>query len=123
MRKSIKFVFCFSIVLLIAACAAGNTPTAATKKFFNAAIENDSKAMAEVATDETVQLMGMFGTKIQEAMKEAGITDVNKLTFTEEINGDTATVRMKSPSGEEGGEAINLVKIDGKWMVNIDMNK
>ncbi len=121
MRKSIKFVFCFSIVLLIAACAAGNTPTAATKKFFNAAIENDSKAMAEVATPETAQLMAMFGPKMQEALAEEGISGIGDFTFSETINGDTAVVTMTDSSGTE--ENIDLIKVDGKWKVSMDMNK
>lgn len=122
MRKIVSFAFCFSVVLLIAACAGGNTPTGAVKKFLNAAMENDSKAMAEVATDETVQLMALFGSKIQESMEETGKIDISQLTFTEEIDGDTATVRMKNVNGGDE-EALDLVKIDGKWKVSIDMNK
>lgn len=122
MKKMFKFGLCFFVVSLLVACAGANTPTAVTKKFYKAVAANDSKAMAEVATPQTVELMGMFGSKAQTAMQEQGITDIDKLTFVETIDGDKATVTMKTPSGEEG-EALDLIKVDGKWMVNIEMNK
>jgi hypothetical protein len=122
MKKRSIVVFSFILAFLLFGCSGGNTPTAAAKKFMGAVLNNDSKKMEEVATPETMQVMAMFGSKLKGQLEQKGadqgVTDMNKLIFTETINGDEATVILKAPNGAEI-DSIHLVRVDGKWKVVI----
>ncbi|MDR0474950.1 MAG: DUF4878 domain-containing protein [Treponema sp.] len=112
------FVIGLIFIALLAGCSgSANSPKAAVEKFFKALENNDTKALNEAATPETVQLMAMLGTKAQ------GIATANgKITsLSETINGDTAVVLVTFENGEE--ENIDLKKVDGKWKVYISMDK
>jgi ABC-type glycerol-3-phosphate transport system substrate-binding protein len=101
-----------SLVLGLAGCG-GSSPTAAAKAFMEAAQKGDAKAMEKVATKDTTQLMGMFGEKISDSLKDYG-----KITnTTEKIEGDKATVSLTFENGKT--EEITLIKENGKWLVNI----
>jgi len=76
------------------------------------------KALAQVATPETVQLVAAFGSKIQGAVASMSAKKIKKVT--EEIDGNTAVVTYVFADGEE--ENFDLVKIDGKWKVHIEMD-
>ena len=107
------------LFVLLAGCSLVNSPKATVQKFVKAIEKNDMKAMAEVATPETVQLMAMFGTKVQGMV--AANTSKKVKTVTETINGDTAVVTIVFDDGED--MSFDLVKADGKWKVSISMGK
>ena len=101
-----------SLALVIASCG-GSSPTAAAKAFIDAAQKGDAKAMEKVATNDTVKLMGLFGEKLSDSLKEYG-----KITnASEKIDGDKAVVSLAFENGQK--EEIPLVKENGKWLVNI----
>ena len=107
-------IFC---VLFVVGCGGGSSPSSATRKFYDALVKNDVKAMGDVATPETVQLIAMFGEKASGVAAAHG-----KITkTTERINGDTAVVTVTYQDGET--EDVDLIKVDGKWKVSIDMGK
>jgi hypothetical protein len=112
------FVGTLVFIALLAGCSLSNSPKAAVKKFGKAIEKNDMKALAKVATPETVQLVSTFGSKVQGYA--ASMSDKKIKKITEEIDGDTAVVTFIFTDGEE--ENFDLVKIDGKWKVNISMN-
>ena len=118
MNKTLKATLAITIIvslaLAVGSCGGGgNSPTAAAKAFMAAVEKGDAKAMEKVATKDTVALIGMFGEKASESMKEYGkITD-----STEKIDGDTATVSLTFDSGKT--EKVSLIKENGKWLVNI----
>jgi outer membrane lipoprotein-sorting protein len=103
------------IIALLAGCSAASSPKAAVDKFYKAVEKNDTKAMAEVATEETVQMMAMFGSAFQQQMKEKGKFKIG----TETIDGDTAVVTLIYDDSEEE-DTVDLVKVDGKWKVAIN---
>ncbi|MDR2596757.1 MAG: DUF4878 domain-containing protein [Treponema sp.] len=117
MRKNF-FIGTLIIVGLLVSCSLGNSPKAAVHKFRKAIEENDMRALAKVATPETVQLVATFSSKIQGYA--ASISDKKIKTITEEIDGDTAVVTVIFTDGEE--KKFDLKKIDGKWKVDIFMN-
>jgi len=53
------------LIALLASCSLVNSPKVAVEKFGKAIEKNDMKALAKVATPETVQLVSTFGSKIQ----------------------------------------------------------
>ncbi|MDR0864676.1 MAG: DUF4878 domain-containing protein [Candidatus Symbiothrix sp.] len=103
------------LVLVLVGCAAASTPSAVAKKFYEAAGKNDSKMMAEYATPDTVAIMAMFGEKVSGMMAAYGKID----SVSEVIDGDTAVVTVKFSNGEESD--LDMIKVDGKWKVNVDM--
>jgi PBP1b-binding outer membrane lipoprotein LpoB len=116
MKKNVIILGC--IVVLLASCSGlTNTPKATAQKFYKALEKNDTKALAEVATPETVQLIAMFGTKIQGMMASYGKIK----SITEAIEGDTAVATVVFENGEETN--LDLIKVDGKWKVSMSMDK
>ena len=112
LKAALAILIIVSLALAVASCG-GGSPTAAAKAFMSAVEKGDAKAMEKVATKDTVALVGMFGEKASESMKEYGkITD-----STEKIDGDTATVSLTFDSGKT--EEVSLIKENGKWLVNI----
>jgi ABC-type glycerol-3-phosphate transport system substrate-binding protein len=103
------------LVLVLAGCSAASTPSAAAKKFYEAVEKNDTKMMAEYATPETVSVIAMFGQKVSGMMAAYGKID----SVSEVIDGDTAVVTVKFSNGETSD--LDMIKVDGKWKVNIDM--
>jgi len=118
MMKKRFFVCGLVLVALLASCSLANSPKAAVQKFGKAIEKNDMKALAKVATPETVQLVATFGSKIQGYA--ASMSDRKIKTVTEKIDGDTAVVTVIFNDGEE--ENFDLKKVDGKWKVHISMD-
>jgi len=113
MRK-MWFILGLVIIALLVSCGGGGgSPQASVQKFYNAMEKNDMKALANVATDETVQLMTMFGEKAQTSVTENGKIK----SMTHEIDGDKAKVNVTFANGETSD--VDLVKVDGKWLVSI----
>jgi len=101
-------------VVFITGCAGGGSPSSAARKFYTAIEKNDAKAMGQVATSETVQLITILGEKASGMVASYGkITET-----TEKIEGDTAVVTIKFANGET--ENLDLIKVDGKWKVTIN---
>jgi ketosteroid isomerase-like protein len=109
-----------TIFVLLAGCSLVNSPKAALQRFAKAVEKNDMKALVEVATPEAVELVAMFGTKIQGYLATAAAEKGKVKTVTETIDGDTAVVTVAYENGEE--ENFDLIKVDGKWKVNISMD-
>jgi len=103
--------------VLLAGCSLVNSPKAAVRKFGKAIEKNDMKALAKVATPETVQLVAAFGSKMQGYAASMSERKIKKVT--EEINGNTAVVTIIFDDGDE--ENFDLKKVDGKWKVHISM--
>ncbi len=117
-----RFFVCGLIsVVLLAGCALVNSPKAAVQKFYKAIEKNDMKALANVATPETVQLVAMFSSKIEGLTASMEAENGKIKTVTEAIDGDTAVVTITFENGEETN--LDLIKIDGKWKVHISMEK
>jgi len=115
--KKFIFVLIAVSVILMACSNVGSSPKATVQKFFQTLEKQDYKTMGTIATPETIQLVTMFGPKLQGMAASYG-----KVTSIEEkIEGDTAVVTTKFENGEE--TSIDLVKIDGKWKVSMSMNK
>jgi hypothetical protein len=112
------FIGSLVFVALLTGCSLVNSPKAAVQKFGKAIEKNDMKALAKVATPETVQLVATFGSKIQGYAASMSARKVK--TVTEKIDGDTAVVTVIFDDGEE--ENFDLKKVDGKWKVHISMD-
>jgi hypothetical protein len=89
---------------------------AETVKTFHTALGNGDMATAgKNCTPETMEMVAMFGQKIQ-----AHVQGVGKITSAkEEIDGDEAEVEVTYENG--GSDTYELVKVNGKWRVHEEM--
>jgi hypothetical protein len=111
MKRMMMMLAGIVCLLFIAGCSSNDSPSSAARKFYSALEKGDSKALEQVATAETVQLIALFGEKAKEMYSVYG-----KITsITEEIDGDTAAVAITFENGET--ENLDLVKVGGKWKV------
>jgi ketosteroid isomerase-like protein len=110
--KRVTILAGFFCVLFIAGCSS-DSPSSVARKFYAAVEKNDAKAMGQVSTAETVQMMSMFSEKA------AGMAAANgKIkSTTEKIDGDTAVVTLTFENGETSD--LDLKKVNGKWKVAI----
>jgi outer membrane lipoprotein-sorting protein len=105
------FLLCGLVIVFFTGCLAGGSPKAAVEKFYKGLETNDTKAIAEVTTPETAELLKLFGPMIQSQIKKDGKFKIG----SEKIDGDTAVVTLLYESGEESN--VDLVKVDGKWKI------
>jgi hypothetical protein len=91
-------------------------PSAVAERFFTALANGDMETVGKYATPKTITTVTTFGDKLQKAAQMAG-----KVTrSTETIDGDAATVTLYFENSDP--DEFKLVKIDGKWKVDIDIN-
>ena len=103
--------------ILFVACGGGSSsPSDVATKFLNHTNKMEFKEAKKYATKGTGEILdliagmaGMMGD--QQGPKSFTITN-------ETIDGDKATVTYRS-EGKEEDETLNLVKEDGKWLVNM----
>jgi len=111
------FIGTLVFAALLVGCSLANSPKATVQKFGKAIEKNDMKALAKVATPDTVRLISTFGPKVQGYAASMSEKKIKKVT--EEIDGDTAVVTVVFADGEE--KNFDLVKVDEKWKVDINM--
>ena len=102
-----------------------DTPTNVVKGFVSAALEGDFTAMKECTTGDLREFYGTIEEEInklseneQEKRRKKFIEevegDLKDIEYvSEDIDGDKATVKIKSADGDE--VIIELKKVDGKW--------
>jgi len=115
--KKINLVFYLLIAVLLAGCGLSNSPKAAVKKFIEAVENNDLAAMEAVSTEETMQLVALYGWKMKGSLAENGKVK----SMTEYIDDDFAVVTVIFENNETTD--IELIRIDGKWKIFASMNK
>lgn len=121
MKTPITLTLLFT--LLLAACGGGSdSPSDVATKFLNHTNKMEFKEAKKYATKSTGDILDMVGGMAAMMPKE------DPKTFkilNETIDGEKATVTYRT-DGKEEDETLNLVKEDGKWLVNMskeDMNK
>lgn len=117
------FVLALCTAVLLTACGGGaSTPSDVASKFLGHTNKMEFKEAKKYATKATGEVLDMIGGMAAMMPKE----DPKSFKIvSEKIDGDKATVTYRT-DGKEEDETLNLVKEDGKWLVNMskeDMNK
>ena len=71
MKRMVMLVGIVCVVFIVG-CGGNESPSSVARKFYTALEKNDTRAMAQVATTETVQMMAMLGEKAQGMMTAYG---------------------------------------------------
>ncbi len=98
-------------------CSETNTPTAAVKAFYEAIEKGDAAALGKVTTPETATLMTALMS-----MAQANLVSNPIQSYTEQIADDGNTAVVTITSQDNSTADIDVVKIDGKWLVSINKN-
>jgi len=116
-----KLIFYFALAVLLAvlpvSCGSQNTPKATVQKFFDAVENNDLAAMEEVTTEETMQLIALYGWKIKGAIAENGKVK----SMSQAIEDNYAVVTVTFENGEKTD--VELINSGGQWKIIASMNK
>lgn len=126
-------IACFCIVLAgaNAACnrAAGSSPTATMKAFFEATRKKDAEGFKKTLSKSTLDMMEGFAkmqNKTLDDILKSGMNapDTAQNTTTpemrnEKINGETATLEVQNDKNKEW-ETIPFVKENGEWKIALD---
>jgi hypothetical protein len=95
-----------------------NSPKASADKFLTGLLHYDYESAKSVSTDETkkmIDLMAQFSAMMPDSIKQAS-KKVNVDIKDVKEEGDKATVTYTT-SEDKQEKKLNLVKVDGKWLV------
>ncbi len=123
MRKLFLALAIGAVSFMLACGAAGGDPTDVAKKFFDAMGKKNMEEAAKYATKESKTILDMIGGlgSLGDSAKHNDF-DMKDAEFgTAKINGDEATVLVKSKKDPTGTE-FTLKKEAGAWKVAFDKN-
>ncbi|MFN8143085.1 MAG: DUF4878 domain-containing protein [Bacteroidia bacterium] len=118
MKIKITSVLAISVFILFFSCGKGDSPRAVADSFLKAFHEQDFEAAKKYGTEDTRKLMETmagFSKMVQDSGQTA---EVKYEIISEKIEGDNAVVMYKE-EGKEGEIPLNLMRVDGKWKVNM----
>ncbi len=112
MKKNLlNLVVVFLAVFALNACKSTDTPEAVAEKYLKHVANQEWAEAKKLGTESTQNMLDMISGFGGEAQKvDVKIEDMNC-----NVEGDEAECTYKE-NGEEG--IINLVKVDGKWLVD-----
>ncbi len=120
-RNGVSILSLLAISLIIGAfcvsCSKTNKPTATVKAFYEAIEKGDTAALGKVTTQETAVLMSAFISMAQASLASNPIK-----SYTEQIADDGNTAVVTVTFQDESTSDIDVVKIDGKWLVSTNKN-
>lgn len=120
MKKIILSITAIALLAItIVSCGSKTAPKEVAVEFTKSLNKLDFEAAKKLGTAETGKLLDMmstFSSMMPDSLKEQA--KKYKIEAKDEvIDGDKATVTVTN--GDKGEEKINLVKKDGKWLVNM----
>ncbi len=122
MKNFFKSIAVLFAVIFMTSCGGGNEPQAVAEDFLKALGKQDYEKAKELSTEKTIQMLTLIESVAKMAKANGEDIDTKKVPDFEmgkcDIDGDKAVCHYTSEGKEE---KLNLVKVDGKWKV--DMNK
>ena len=118
MKAKLLVVGLFLLVGL--ACNHSGSPKEVSQNFLNALTRMDYEGAKKFGTPETGKLLDMlasFSSMMPDSIKNKGKNVKVEIKDVKE-NGDKCVVTYRNSEKEED-QPLNLVKKDGKWMVNM----
>ena len=127
MKKRTLFV-ALMLMLAVAGCKSGSSPTATFKAFFEAQQKKDVAGMKKNLSKTSLSIMEKSAKEqnktIDDAIKEqldnpASKTDKIPETRNEKIDGDSATLELHNEDTKKW-DKMYFVKEDGAWKIALD---
>lgn len=118
MKSKIKYLFAASLMLFIISCGKGDSPKAVADSFLKAFYSYDFQAAKKYGTEDTGKLMDMMAGFSKMVQDSAKTQELKFEIVSEKIEGDKAVVMYKE-EGKEGEIPLNMMRVEGKWKVNM----
>ena len=136
MKLLVKFLSVFLLALVVTACSSDdNTPEVAAEKFIKDSYSGNVDGILDAlyipdelktnGVDIKVLMKSKMKVAIDQAVataKQNGGIDQVKIFLTE-YNNDKTQATIKTiiifKDGTENNSALSLIKVDGKWLINI----
>lgn len=117
--KNLIFALTVFVGLFLAACGGGSKkPKDVALAFVNAMANRDYESAKKYATEDTKKAIDMI-----KGMAAAEKPKGNKPKYeivSENISGETATVKLKDAANGDKESEVYLKKVKGKWLVSMD---
>jgi hypothetical protein len=125
MKKVLSFLFVFAfITFTMISCGSKSDPKEVSKNFLNALGQMDYETAKKYGTSETGKMLdmlssfsGMMPDSVKNKAKEAKI----EIKSAKE-DGDKCEV-VYTTTDKAGDQTLNLVKKEGKWLVNMSKDE
>lgn len=114
---------------LVAAGCADSGPVGTVKQFYRSVESGELEEASEMLTGPMVAMLGRdkvkaaLGKGMADTSKKGGIQSLDILS--EEVDGTVAKVRLRMTygNGETEEEELELIRVDGRWMISVDERK
>ncbi len=121
MKKLLLSLMAFALISVsIISCGSKSDPKAVSQNFLNALTKMDYEGAKKYGTPETGKMLDMlssFSSMMPDSVKNKA-KDVKVEIVSMKENGDNCEVTYKN-SDKDDEQKLNLVKKDGKWLVNM----
>lgn len=120
-KKLFSFVWVALAIFTIASCGKKSDPKDVAKNFLENLKNMDYENAKKFGTPETgkmLEMLASFSSMVPDSMKNEAKKEKVEIKDAKE-DGDKCTVTFTSSKAPEKEEKINLVKKDGKWLVNM----
>ncbi|HRH66503.1 MAG TPA: DUF4878 domain-containing protein [Bacteroidia bacterium] len=118
MKIKIPSVLAVSILFFIISCGKGDSPRAVADSFLKAFHSQDFTAAKKYGTEDTGKLMDVMSGFSKMVQDSGQVQEIKYEIVSEKIQGDDAIVMYKE-EGKDGEIPLNLLRVDGKWKVNM----
>ncbi|MBK6445540.1 MAG: DUF4878 domain-containing protein [Bacteroidetes bacterium] len=118
MKLKFQAVCTVIILFFVISCGKGDSPKAVADSFLKAFHSQDFAGARKYGTEDTGKLMDVMAGFSKMVQDSAQVTEVKYEIVSEKIEGDNAVVMYKE-EGKEGEIPLNLMRVDGKWKVNM----
>lgn len=105
------------VILFLFSCSGGDSPKAVAENYLKAIGSYDFEGAKKYGTEDTGKLLDImigFAKMVPDSTKN----EINFTILDEKIEGDKAVVIYKE-EGQQGEVPLNLMRVDGKWKVNM----
>src|SRR5438094_962558 len=114
-----KYFFIYFIIALVSGCSQNNPKTVA-QKFLSASARMNYDEAKKYATPATAKLLDMLSATAEmtpDSVKKK--RDSNFEIIREYGRNDTLSVILYHVKNSDSDQTLNVVKRDGKWLVNV----
>jgi len=103
---------------MLSGCSGGTKPGSVASSFLSAVNDKNYEAARKYSTPETGKLIDLMEQLQKMSSATDSISTIDFEIVTEKIDNDKAVVTFKEKDSDEL-QTINLIKTDGKWLVNL----
>ncbi|TAH42985.1 MAG: DUF4878 domain-containing protein [Bacteroidetes bacterium] len=106
-----------SCIFLLFSCTGGDSPKAVAEQYLKAIGQYDFDGAKKYGTEDTGKLLDVMSGFAKMA-PDSTKNEVSFVILDEKIEGEKAIVIYKE-EGKESETSLNLLRIEGKWKVNM----